>query len=154
MKTTELLSTATREIEGLHEFFVDWFGGLCMSDDATFNDRFTVRFGPDLVLIQPGGETLGYDALIAGVRGAYGKSPDFHIQIRNVEIQQVLADRYALIRYEEWQRNARNSRPENNGRVSSALFDTEVQDRDGLQWLYIHETWLPEAVMAAGPFDF
>ena len=58
-----------------------------------------------------------------------------------------------LATYEEWQRNALASTPPDNGRVATVLFeDDRAEDR--LRWLHIHETWLPEEVMAAGPYDF
>ena len=56
----------------------------------------------------------------------------------------------AVATYEEWQRNALASEPANNGRIASVLFATS----DALQWVHVHETWLPADVMAAGPYDF
>lgn len=61
-----------------------------------------------------------------------------------------LSAKHVLVTYEEWQRHALASMPPDNGRLSTALFDCA----DGLRWLHVHETWLPAAQMAAGPYDF
>ncbi|MFT5397007.1 MAG: hypothetical protein ACI85N_002222, partial [Gammaproteobacteria bacterium] len=40
--------------------------------------------------------------------------------------------------------------PPDNGRLATVIF----KKTDPLQWLHVHETWMPETVQAAGPFDF
>lgn len=40
--------------------------------------------------------------------------------------------------------------PPDNGRVATVLF----RETEPLRWLHIHETWLPESVQSAGPYDF
>ena len=59
-------------------------------------------------------------------------------------------DGYLLATYEEWQRNGLASTPFDNGRLATVFFATGER----LRWLHIHETWLPQEVMAAGPYDF
>jgi hypothetical protein len=55
-----------------------------------------------------------------------------------------------LATYEEWQRNALASKPADNGRIATVVFKIG----DPLKWVHIHETWLPEAVMAPDDYDF
>ena len=43
---------ARQEIEALHEFFVDWFGGTISNEAAVFEQRFMRRFHADCELIQ------------------------------------------------------------------------------------------------------
>lgn len=135
------------EIESLHEFFVGWFSGALA--DAAFDEDFMPRFAPDLVLIPPAGKTLTLPELAAGVRAGYGTNPSFAIAIRNVRVRRAW-DSGILATYEEWQRNALASTPQDNGRVATVLF-TPSQP---LRWLHVHETWLPPETMAAGPYDF
>lgn len=146
-------ATARAEIEGLHEFFVDWFGGLISNDEATYHARFAERFAADCELIQPSGATLSRDVFFGAVQGSYNSSPDFRIAIRNVRVRCELPGGYTLVTYEEWQRNAVNSTPPDNARAASVLFeDRSSQDRP--HWLHIHETWLPVSDTPPERFDF
>lgn len=142
-----MLERVTAEIEGLHKFFVGWFTGALPED--TFGESFLVRFSKDMVFIPPAGRFLGIEDLSNSVRAGYGSNPHFRIQIRNVRVHKVF-DGHILATYEEWQRNALASTPPNNGRLATVIFT----DSDRLQWLHIHETWLPDSVIQAGPYDF
>ncbi|MEM9489993.1 MAG: hypothetical protein AAGC55_12675 [Myxococcota bacterium] len=141
------------EIVDLHEFFVEWFTGSCESSDAIFAERFTSRFTKSSILIPPGGQLMNAANLGTSIRAAYGKNPAFRIAIRNVAVRRE-QDGLLLATYEEWQRGAIYSSPPENGRLSTALFEVASAAPGGLRWLHIHETWLPAAVMAAGPYDF
>lgn len=145
--SSEFETRAREEIEALHEFFVGWFSGA-LGEDA-FEAGFLSRFDPAFLLIPPAGTTLSLEELADGVRQSHATNPEFRIAIRNVTLRRVL-DRQLLVTYEEWQRNALASTPPDNGRAASVLF--EVGER--LRWLHVHETWLPEAVMTTGPYDF
>ena len=143
----ELTRAVRREVEALHEFFVGWFAGEL--PEEALNSAFVDRLGADFVLIPPGGIVVGRQDIANAIRDSRGSNADFRIAIRDVQIRQILDD-YLVVTYEEWQRNALQSSPPDNGRLATALF------RRGppLEWLHVHETWLPEAVMAAGPYDF
>ena len=147
------LDIVRQEVEGLHEFFVDWFTGACEGSDAVFGERFRIRFAPDCYLIPPNGRLMGFEKLDSAIHGDYGVNPDFRIAIRNVRVHRETGG-LVLATYEEWQRNAVNSKPPDNGRIATVLFATGNNTATGLQWLHIHETWLPKDVMAAGPYDF
>lgn len=135
------------EIESLHEFFCDWFGGT--KSKSVFEAEFLNRFSKDLVFIPPAGKYLGLRDLSESVRAGYGSNPNFRVQIRNVIITQQIDD-YVLATYEEWQRDALASTPANNGRVATVLF----QVRPTLKWMHIHETWLPIDIMEADSYVF
>ncbi len=147
------IDTVRAEIVSLHEFFVDWFSGSCAGDDRVFDERFRRRFADDFALIPPGGQYLDLDRLAAGLRGDYDINKDFRIAIRNVKLRRI-AGPVVLATYEEWQRNAVNSTPPDNGRVATVQFLTTDARPSGLTWLHVHETWLPADIMAAGPYDF
>lgn len=147
------VETVRAEIEGLHEFFIDWFTGSCENSDSVFHERFRDRFSADFLLIPPAGVIVDLAEMTAAIRSGYDGSPGFRIAIRNVTIRQQF-EGHLLATYEEWQVNATNSTPPNNGRVATVLMRTDENRPSGLRWLHVHETWLPAEVMAAGPYDF
>jgi len=136
-----------REIEALHEFFVGWFSGALAEDE--FERGFLRRFDRGFLLVPPAGTLLTLDEIASSVRQGHATNPDFRVAIRNVKLQRVL-DGHVVATYEEWQRNALASTPPDNGRIATVIFALG----DVLRWLHIHETWLPEAVARAGPYDF
>ncbi len=142
-----ILSRVTEEVEGLHAFFVEWFSGR--SAEGDFESGFSVRFAEDLVFIPPAGTLLGLSDLSSAVHAGHGSNAEFRVQIRNVRIHREFGG-CVLATYEEWQRNALASTPPDNARLATVLF--RMGDR--LEWLHIHETWLPAEVMAQGPYDF
>lgn len=135
------------EIEALHEFFFGWFTGALPKSD--FDAGFLNRFSDDLVFIPPAGQMLGLDDLASAVQNRYSSNPNFRVTIRHVQVQRQF-ENFVVATYEEWQRNALASTPPNNGRVATVLFKCT----EPLQWLHIHETWLPPEIMKAGPYDF
>lgn len=152
LEETALHSDVAGEIDELHRFFVDWFTGKSPADadEEEFKTRFLDRLDAGFVLIPPAGRILERDRLETGIRAGRGSNPDFRIAIRNVRIH--YADRsLVLATYEEWQRNALASTPPDNGRIATVLFN---RVEGVLRWRHVHETWLPEPVMMAGPYDF
>lgn len=143
----DLERNVREEVERIHRFFVDWFSGAAPESD--FETQLVSRVDPNFVIVPPDGALLELDALIPGLRQAYGTNPDFRIAIRNLRVRHVSRD-HVIATYEEWQRNATSSASPNNGRISTAIF----VNTDPLIWLHIHETRLPEEVSAAGPHDF
>jgi hypothetical protein len=143
-----LASRAQAEIEELHRFFVGWFSGKLPKD--CFQAQFMDRFDPECLLMPPGGKLLTLEQFSAGVHGAHATNPNFRIVIRNVVLRWVFGSTI-LATYEEWQRFAIASKPPENVRFASVLFNV-AEDR--LCWLHIHETWLPEAEYGEQVFDF
>lgn len=142
-------ATVQNEIEALHEFFVRWFSCVAPNSDDYFAAEFSRRFDEAFVLIPPAGTMLDLNALTRSIRGAYASNSDFRIAIRHVKVLRQWED-HVLATYEEWQRNALASSPPDNGRVATVLFRVSKT----LTWLHVHETWLPQNVMEAGPYDF
>lgn len=135
------------EIEALHRFFVGWFSGRLSLPQ--FESGFLARFSPDFLLIPPAGTRLDLGQVSSAIRSAHATNPEFRIAIRNVTTLRRF-DGHVLASYEEWQRNALASSPPDNARIATVLF----RDVLPLRWLHIHETWLPEAIARAGPYDF
>ena len=143
----DLLGRVREEIEGLHKFFVGWFSGQLPAE--SFEEGFSIRFDPECLLIPPAGVILDMDRFTAAIRDNHDTNPEFRIAIRNVTLRRVF-DNKVLATYEEWQRFALASKPPENGRLATVLFE----QGERLKWLHIHETWLPEDVQRAGPYDF
>jgi len=144
--TNELEDIVRTEIEDLHKFFVGWFTGTL--DAISFDEGFLARFDSSFLLIPPAGIILSLGELSSGIRKTYDTNPGFRIAIRNVKIQRILNNEI-IATYEEWQRNALASTPPDNGRLATVIF----KKTEPLQWLHVHETWMPESIQKAGPFN-
>ena len=144
---TSIENAIRDEVEALHAGFVGWFSGRLPK--AAFETEIMTRFDPEIILIPPAGVILGRDALGEMLYSAHGSNPEFRIAIRNVKLRREL-NGCLLATYEEWQRNALASDPPDNARVATVVF----RHTEPLKWLHVHETWLPEDVAAAGPYDF
>jgi len=140
-------ATVRCEIEALHAFFVGWFTGALAKSE--FEAGFQARFAPDFMLVPPAGTLLTLEKISTSVRDAHATNPEFKIAIRNVVVRRQIGD-HVLATYEEWQRNALASSPPDNARIATVFF----RGGPSLEWLHIHETWLPESVARAGPYDF
>ena len=135
------------EVDDIHVFFVEWFTGT--ADKDSYEERFVSRFDTSAFFVGPDGVLMEYDALIEGMRMAHGVNPEFRIAIRDVVVRQE-SETQIVATYTEWQMNAVNVPRSNNGRQSTAV----MNKGDTLSWLCVQETWLPDEVQEAGPYDF
>ncbi len=149
------------EIESLHQFFVEWFQGKSVhdrgDDHGDIERQLGNRLRPGFVLIQPSGRLFNRAELLTMIANSHGSNPDFRIEIRNLQIcdrSSSDAMSWVLVTYEEWQRNAKNSKPADNARISSALLYTDSGAPEGIGWQHVHETWLPAERMTAESFSF
>jgi hypothetical protein len=143
---TGLPERVCAEIEILHAFFTGWFTGQL--PERAFDEQFAARFTDEFVIIPPSGALVRYPELAQRLRATYGKMPTSRIAIRNVQVS-LVTDAAIMATYEEWQHQA-DQLGSGTGRLSSVL----LSNSDPFIWLHVHETWLPQAVQAAGPFDF
>ncbi len=88
-----------REIETLHDLFVRWYRGEADRDEF---ERLERALGDSFEMVSPDGSVSGREAVLDGIRSAYGTRTGFDIEIRNVELVERI-DEHALVRYEEWQ---------------------------------------------------
>lgn len=141
-KSIEIMERIVHEIEALHDFIAGWFRGECERSEAVFEAGLLQRLAPDLVNIQPSGQTLTLEDLVEPIRAAHGVNTDFRIRISDVVLQYVSDDGNVLLAtYLEHQDGARNTTPSSNTRASSVLFQADP-GRDRLIWQHIHETAL------------
>ena len=143
------LSRVRDAIVAQHEFFTKWVRGECAGDDATF-DAGVRRLSAELIGIMPGGKAFTFDAFSQYMRSIYASNPKFRIKIRNVAIRHHIGPVF-VVNYDEWERDAKDSTPANNGRLTTMVLRESDDDFEILQ---VHETWLPAEVMAAGDYDF
>ena len=66
-------------------------------------------------------------------------APPFRIWIESFQ-PRLVAGNLALVTYEEWQEVEGRV----TGRLSSALFREMETAPKGVEWLHVHETWLPK----------
>ncbi len=145
-----VLDAVRTEIEQAHIAFVDWISGTAERSEEVFRRLFLDRFDRDLVLVQPAGVAVHMRDFGPGLERSHGDNPDFRIAVRDVMLLREHGE-LVLASYTEWQKNATRSTPRDNGRIASVWMR---RDADRLRWLHVHETWLPDDVMAAGPCDF
>lgn len=127
-----------REIESLHEFFIDWYTG--MEPESDF-DRLTAVLGTDFNMITPDGKRVDREQVLEAIDSRYNQEePDvIDIEIHNVDLIDSTGDQH-LVLYEEWQ-----ERPEGwNGRVSSVLFREEPTKPNGLEWVFVQDTMIDD----------
>lgn len=128
---------AQREVTDLHRFFEDWFQGRSGAEIS----RLEVALASDFEMITPGGEVVIRAPLIDRLQAAFGawKGSGKKIEIRALQ-GLPMAEGWVLIRYEEWHLEEQG---EAIGRLSTAVFRTEANAPNGVEWVRLHETWLP-----------
>ncbi len=139
-------------IHDIHAFFTDWIGGRSPGDPETFRKNALDRISDDLVAIFPAGRIFGKKDFSGYMSGLYGSNPEFRIKIRDIRVAHNGGD-MAVVTYQEWQRGAKDSDQPENGRVSTMVV-REKRSGEGIEVLNVHETWLPDEVVAEGDFDF
>lgn len=108
--------------------------------DTTTYARFTDVVADGFALISPGGTATEREALIAELEAAHGQPAAFGIWIADCRCRWSAGD-LCLITYEEWQQTGEVK----TGRLSTALFRRRAAAPNGVEWLHVHETWLPGA---------
>lgn len=129
---------AVREIEALHDAFALWMGPG--GGDTVFA-RFEAAFAPEFTMVGPGGQRLdraGVLDMLRARRAAFG--PGFAIRIDGA-VPLAAGAGFLAVGYDEIQSN----RPGPLRRRASALFAPAPAGPNGLRWLAVHETWLPDA---------
>lgn len=130
------------ETRDLHRFFEEWFAGAVPRNEVTFA-RLTHALAPEFELITPDGRLVPRELLLRGLEDSHAKfergGPTFEVEVRDVRAREA-GDGLFLAVYEEWH----HSEHESVGRLSTALLRVAPGAPNGLAWLHVHETWLPE----------
>lgn len=120
------------EVRELHAFFGRWYSGE--SDPAEFS-RLDV-LADTFVMIGPDGRTAKVDDVRETVRSAYG-GRRIEFTIENVTVRSDIP----VGTYEEWQ----TASGVTTGRFSTAVMAPASHLPNGLRWMHLHETWLPDS---------
>ena len=124
------------EVLELHRFFQDWFNAVLEPDGFS---RFADVMADGFVIVTPEGRLRDLGELSDGLRRAHGAwKGEGRIWIEDVRLHRVEGD-VAVVTYEEWQ----DVRGEIKGRLSTALFRRREGIPNGVEWLHVHEVWLP-----------
>lgn len=140
MDHPDLLIACEAAITSLHQFFVDWFQGACPDSDDVWS-HFERELAPDFVLVSPDGQVHARASLVSALRGhhAQHRSRRFRIEVRNIALHHVTATG-VVAGYEEWQWIGERQ----TARQSTAVFARAPRGSTNLQWVHVHETWLPD----------
>lgn len=133
------------EIVELHDFFQGWLGGTLPATDEVYA-RLGATQAPEFAIVTPGGELIPGPRLLAQLRAAHGSRPGWRMWIESAELRHAQGG-LTVATYEEWQRSADGAV---TGRLSTVVFRDQPGTPNGLAWVHVHETWLPEAVQRKG----
>ncbi len=138
-RTNPSSTACAREIEVLHNFFGQWFRAELPATDAAFA-RFERVLANDFSLIGPDGEEIGRREILERVRSAHGswREQGFEVWIEDIRPRQA-PDGHCLMTYQEWQQGEEATKV----RISTVLFRARATAPNGVEWLHLHETWLP-----------
>jgi hypothetical protein len=120
------------EVRELHAFFERWFAGTADPSELERLDALDDTFQ----MITPDGWLQNCSEVRSAIERAFGRRP-MQIEIRNVRVRAIAP----VGVYEEWQ----TIDGQVIGRVSSAVMGNDPSAPNGLRWLHLHETWLPDA---------
>jgi len=147
------IEAIAKELSELHTGVATWIGGRCPDSEEELDRLVRCRLDDAFRLVAPGGHRITREMMLTTMKGLHGTNPEFHMKITDVQVI-TQNDELVIADCLQWQRNARQSTPANNGRCISAAFARDETRPNGLRWLYAHETWLPEEEMARGNYDF
>ncbi len=141
----DLERNAEKEVLDFHLALEGWLGGGSSNTD----DNFAVieqALVEEFSYVLPEGHMADKAATVGNLRQAHGAlGQDFRIWIKNFN---VIANpgSICMVRYEEWQRMPDASL---EGRISTVAFRVNEKQANGVEWLHVHETWLPEELKSS-----
>ncbi len=137
--TSTMDESCRNEVVELHQFFEDWFNGrLEQTPDGP--RRFADVMAEGFEIVTPEGARVPREPLVQGIADSHGSADGLRIWIDGYS-SRVLDGGLLLVSYQEWQERAGVKR----GRQSTALFRRRAGTPQGVEWLHVHETWLPDS---------
>lgn len=129
------------EVIELHRFFQDWMNAVLEPTEAKF--RLTDVLADDFGMVTPEGTRVNRQEIERQVRASHGVYRDSErpltIRIENLEGRALTKGAF-LVGYDEWQET-----PDGDyGRRSTAVFRERPDAPNGVEWVHVHETWLPD----------
>ena len=133
------------EVVRLHQFFVDWFTGAIPKSDANFK-RVSSALSSDFHIVSPRGHIQGRTDLLQGLVKSHGSHEKYGmiIEIKNCRLISTTGNgKTFLMTYEEWQRMGPTTNSQSTARIATVVFRKSKNGWNGLEWLHVHETWMP-----------
>ena len=126
------------EIDELHAFFEGYFLGTIAVDDM---GRFADVLDDGFTIVGPHGETSSRDETLAMVRQGHAHTSD--MTIRCVDHRLLHADGDTVVATYVEEHHWADGRA--NRRLATVVFTADASMPNGLRWVRVHETWVPEA---------
>lgn len=145
LKTSEIETV----INDLHDFLTDWVGGRCPGDPKTFRRNALDRLSDDFVAVVPAGRALGKGEFGSQMSSLYGSNPEFRVEIRDFGVRHT-GSGIAVVGYREWRKSSKDDETPENGRIATMILGETAGG--GVEILRLHETWLPDEVVAEERF--
>ena len=137
-----------RAAHDLHDFLRDWLIGALPRTAEAFAP-FDEAMAPDLRVISPLGTLTLRDDLLNEFEGTHGvlsgKAGAFEIRVENDCVLHDLGE-WAVVNYEEWH----VLDGEASARLATVLYRRREGAPNGVEWVHVHETWLPGRVPTGG----
>lgn len=145
-ETPPLAAAALRETAELHRFLQDWLRGVSPRTPEVFA-RMSGVMAPGLAVISPLGTVTRTPELLAEFEGLHGvlAGRPFAVTVENAAHLHSVGD-CTLISYEE----RHDLGGEVSARLATALLRARAGTPNGVEWLHVHETWLPGLAPRAG----
>ncbi len=144
-RAQRLAAASRKEVVELHRFIEEWSNGVLPDDEASYA-RFSNALAQDFVIISPDGTSQDHDSIVEGFRTSHGRwrsadgTPSGVLRIEEIEVVAV-SPPLALVSYQEWQELPAGT----VARLSSVLFRESDAAPGGVEWVHLHESWLPGA---------
>lgn len=131
------------EVVELHEWIEQWSNAELPLTDEAFA-RFGDVIATSFLIVDPDGTTSAQTPILEALRKAHGRWEPAHypirIDIRNFRLLHSSGE-HALAMYEEWHESEIGKLKV--GRLSTVLFGPSATAPNGLEWLHLHESWVP-----------
>jgi hypothetical protein len=131
-----------REVIELYQFFQDWFNGKIELTDEGFS-RLRDVVADGFQIIFPNGQIVDRADLLERVRAAHGTDavvgPPLRIWVDGYR-SRAIDEGLQLVTYQEWHQDEGAPR----GRRVTAVLRRRSGARNGVEWLHVHEVWLPD----------
>lgn len=122
----------SNEIEGLHNFFQQFFTGEIQQDTIS---RFSLVLEDDFSLITPSGQLITRENILAMVKQSYDSRKNMRIWTNDI-VTRSLSNNLYVTTYQELQEIENGTK---TVRLSTAIFRI---DEAKVTWIHVHETWV------------
>lgn len=130
-----------KEVIDLHQFFAQWFRAEIENTDEEFS-RLEKALNPKFILIVPTGEVQSREKLLQQLKAGYASRKDdekeYRLWVKNIQCRLVEGN-LCLVTYEEWG----DVNGKITARLSSALFRKKPEAINGVEWVHVHEVYIP-----------